>query len=42
MERGCGEEVTILFFIHFFFIRPNPGYVDVPGLGVESELWLLA
>ena len=33
---------VFLFYFIFVFLGPNPQHVDVPRLGVESELQLLA
>ena len=35
-------QVNILFFFSFFFLRLHPQHVEVPRLGVESKLQLLA
>ena len=35
-----GEDGT--FYLLIYFLGPHPRYMEVPRLGVESELWLLA
>ena len=40
IEEIC-ENVTILFFF-FFFLGPHLWHMEIPRLGVESELQLLA
>ena len=33
---------ALFFFFFFFFLGPHPQHMDVPKLGVESQLHLLA
>ena len=37
----CTTSGTPYFFFFFFFLGPNPRHMDVPRLGVKSELKLL-
>ena len=43
----CQHFFCFLFFVFFgfcfffCFLEPHPQHVEVPGLGIESELWLL-
>ena len=37
-----GWQFECIYFFFFFFLRAAPWHVEVPRLGVESELLLLA
>ena len=38
----CGEKETLPYTFFFFFLELNPQHMEVPRLGVDSDLQLLA
>ena len=47
LEKEYGTSVSIISgrsssLLHFFFLGPHPGHMEVPRLGVKSELYPLA